>query len=227
MKRYEVLFLDADETLFDFRKTEAQAFGHSFAEFGLVFSPEIFGAYEIINRALWKKLERGETTQERLKVERFELLFREVGIEVDPAVFCAVFVRWLGAGSFLLPGAQELCEYLGARYRLAIVTNGIAQVQRARFEASSIRRFVEAIVISEEVSCSKPGAEIFRHACEAMAFFNKAGILMIGDSLASDIQGGVNFGIDTCWLNPSGELRSGDPEPTYEVRSLEEIGRLL
>ena len=227
MKPYKVLFLDADDTLFDFRVAKTQAFERSFAEFDLVAAPETFGAYEVINKALWRRLERGETTQERLKVERFELLFRQIGIDVDPVDFSATFVRWLGAGTFLLPGARELCEHLSARYRLAIVTNGIAQVQRARFEASSIRGFVDAIVISEEVKCSKPGVGIFEHACAAMGFFDKGGILMIGDSLASDIQGGVNFGIDTCWLNPSRSPRSGDPAPTWEARSLAEIGRLL
>ena len=241
MKPYELLLLDADETLFDFRRAEAFALEKAFAERGLAATPETVARYDAINKEIWRRLERGEIDQARLKVERFALFFAEAGISLDAADFSELYLEWLGRGSFLLPGAEELCAYLAAKYRLAIVTNGIAKVQRPRFEASPIRRHFGAIVISEEVGAAKPQPEIFERACEAMGVFDKSKVLMIGDSLSSDIAGGAAYGIDTCWLNPGGAAigaaGAGAPAkteapaktlaPTYMVRDLAELRALL
>ena len=140
MKTYELLLLDADETLFDFRRAEAFALERAFAERGLAASPETVACYDAINKEIWRRFERGEIDQATLKVERFALLFADLGVGLDPADFSERYLAWLGRGAFLLPGAEELCAYLAAKYRLAIVTNGIAKVQRPRFEASPIRR---------------------------------------------------------------------------------------
>lgn len=234
MKTYELLLLDADETLFDFRRAEAFALERAFAERGLAASPETVACYDAINKEIWRRFERGEIDQATLKVERFALLFADLGVGLDPADFSERYLAWLGRGAFLLPGAEELCAYLAAKYRLAIVTNGIAKVQRPRFEASPIRRHFGAIVISEEVGAAKPQPAIFERACEAMGVFDKSKVLMIGDSLSSDIAGGAAFGVDTCWLNPSGAsaggapaAAAGGPAPTYVVRDLAELKALL
>jgi 2-haloacid dehalogenase len=240
MKTYEYLLLDADETLFDFRRAEAFALERAFAERGLVATPEAVAAYDAINKEIWRRLERGEIDQATLKVERFALLFADMGVGLDAADFSELYLGWLGRGSFLIPGAEELCACLAAKYRLAIVTNGIAKVQRPRFEASPIRRHFEAIVISEEVGAAKPQPAIFARACEAMGVFDKSKVLMIGDSLSSDIAGGAAFGVDTCWLNwgapapaSGGPAIGGAPPafggaaPTYIVRDLAELRALL
>ncbi len=235
MKNYELLLLDADETLFDFRKAEAFALEGAFAERGLAATPETVARYDAINKDIWRRLERGEIDQARLKIERFALLFADMGVGLDAADFSGLYLAWLGRGSFLLPGAEELCAYLATKYRLAIVTNGIAAVQRPRFEASPIRRHFEAIVISEEVGAAKPRPEIFERACAAMGFFDKSRVLMIGDSLSSDIAGGIAYGIDTCWLNP-GKTAADSADapamakalaPTYVVSGLAELKALL
>lgn len=234
MKRYECLLLDADETLFDFRRAEAFALERAFAERGLVATSEAVSRYDAINKEIWRRLERGEIDQATLKVERFALLFADMGVGLDAADFSELYLSWLGRGSFLLPGAEELCACLAAKYRLAIVTNGIAKVQRPRFEASPIRRHFEAIVISEEVGAAKPQPAIFERACEAMGIYDKSKVLMIGDSLSSDIAGGAAYGIDTCWLSwgapapAAGDWPvAGAPAPTYIVRDLAELGTLL
>ncbi|MCE1196668.1 YjjG family noncanonical pyrimidine nucleotidase [bacterium] len=238
MKTYELLLLDADETLFDFRRAEAFALEGAFAERGLAATPEAVARYDAINKDIWRRLERGEIDQATLKVERFALLFAEMGVALDAADFSDLYLAWLGRGSFLLPGAEELCAYLAAKYRLAIVTNGIAAVQRPRFEVSPIRRHFEAIVISEEVGAAKPHPAIFERACEALGVFDKSKVLMIGDSLSSDIAGGAAYGVDTCWLNPGGAPAAGPAggrapsavggfAPTYVVRDLAELRALL
>ena len=234
MKPYELLLLDADETLFDFRRAEAFALERAFAERGLAATTEAIARYDAINKEIWRRFERGEIDQATLKVERFALLFADMGVGLDASDFSERYLEWLGRGSFLLPGAEELCSRLAARYRLAIVTNGIAKVQRPRFEASPIRRHFEAIVISEEVGAAKPQPAIFARACEAMGIFDKSKVLMIGDSLSSDIAGGAAYGIDTCWLSWGAPAPAagdwpvvGAPAPTYIVRDLAELGTLL
>jgi len=234
MKTYELLLLDADETLFDFKRAEAFALEGAFTERGLVATPETVARYDAINKEIWRRLERGEIDQATLKVERFALLFAGLGGSLDAADFSELYLEWLGRGSFLLPGAEELCAHLAAKYRLAIVTNGIAKVQRLRFEASPIRRHFGAIVISEEVGAAKPQPAIFARACEAMGVSDKSKVLMIGDSLTSDIAGGAAFGVDTCWLSPNHATVGGGAQamaqglaPTYVVRDLAELRALL
>jgi YjjG family noncanonical pyrimidine nucleotidase len=227
MELYDLVFIDADETLFDFRKAERHALRQSFELFELEYSDDALLAYEAINSAIWKRLEKGELDQERLKVERFELLFDTLDADADPAAFSTTYLDWLGKGSFLLPGALETCGYLAGKYRLAMVTNGIKEVQRARIGASPIAAHFAALVISEEAGSSKPDPAIFDYACGLLGNHDKGKMIMIGDSLSSDIRGGINFGIDTCWFNPSVAPNPTELKPTYEIRSLEELKRIL
>jgi 2-haloacid dehalogenase len=227
VKEYELVLLDADETLFDFRRAEGYALEGAFAQFGLEYTESAFRDYDAINKGLWAALERGETDQASLKVERFRLLFERRGAGPDAALFAEAYVGWLSRASFLLEGAEEACEYLAGKHTLAIVTNGIKEVQRARLEASAIRRFIDHIVISEEAGCSKPGAGIFEYACAKAGFRDKAGMIMVGDSLGSDIKGGIDFGIDTCWVNLVGAANETLFRPTFEIRRLAELRDIL
>jgi 2-haloacid dehalogenase len=228
MKRYELVFLDLDETLMDFKAAEKAALASSFEEFGLELSVETVQLYEARNSALWKALERGEMDQERLKVERFRQVFGELGWAVDPAAFSAVYIEFLSHGIYPLPQAEETCAWLASRYRLAIVTNGIAAVQYPRILDSGIAPYIEAIIVSEEAGCGKPNPAIFDYACKRLGFYDKAAMLMVGDSLVSDIQGAVNFGIDSCWLNATGKPSPQEgPQPNFEISRLSELRELL
>jgi HAD superfamily (subfamily IA) hydrolase, TIGR02254 len=227
MKRYELILLDADETLFDFKKAERDAFDKAAARFGIATDAGTFAAYDRINKDLWKRLERGEIDQKRLRTERFRLLAEELRLSFDPVEFGAAFVERLSKGAFLLEGAAELCDYLAPKYRLAILTNGIEEVQVSRLALSSIRDRISAILVSERAGSAKPDPAFFEYACAELGFADKARMLMVGDSLSSDIRGGVNFGIDTCWVNFSGAINETELKPTYEVRSLAEIMRIL
>ena len=224
---YAAIMLDADDTLFDFRKAEDYALERSFAQFELAFSDEVARGYDLINKELWRRLEAGDIDQTALRTERFRLLFEKLGIASDALAFGSAYVAWLSKASFLIDGAEALCEYLSGKYILALVTNGIREVQLSRFERSPIKKFFAGIAVSEEAKSSKPDPGIFEYACELIGFHDKAGIIMVGDSLSSDIRGGQNFGIDTCWYNPSGSANDSDLRPTYEVRKLEEIAKLL
>jgi YjjG family noncanonical pyrimidine nucleotidase len=228
MKCYEIVFLDLDETLMDFKAAEQAALASSFEEFGLQLSSETIRLYEARNTTLWKALERGEIDQERLKVERFRQVFQELGWPVDPATFSAVYIEFLSHGIYPLPQVEETCAYLSERYRLAIVTNGIAGVQYPRILDSGIAQYIEAIIVSEEAGFSKPNPAIFEYGCKRLGFHDKAAMLMVGDSLVSDIQGAVNFGIDSCWLNVAGKPVPQDgPQPSYEIGSLAELRNIV
>jgi YjjG family noncanonical pyrimidine nucleotidase len=227
MKPYDLVFIDADETLLDFRKAERHALLNAFGQYGVESTEEIALAYEEINAAIWKRLEKGEIDQERLKVERFRMLFEALGVDIDPVAFSSLYLEALGKGAFLLSGAEEICDYLAGKYRLAMVTNGIKEVQRARIGASPIAAYFAALVISEEAGSSKPNPAIFEYACGLLDARDKGKMIMIGDSLSSDIRGGISFGIDTCWFNPSGAPNPTELRPTYEICKLEELKRIL
>lgn len=226
-KRFELIFLDLDDTLMDFHKAEELAMVETFREFGLRLEDGLRAAYEAINRELWAALERGEIDIGFLKHERFRRLFAGAYSHVDPEAFSARFVHWLGKGSYPLPGAIKLCTALAARYRLLILSNGIKDVQDPRIANSALAGLVETVVVSEEAGFGKPDPRIFEYACNRINYHDKAGILMIGDSLASDIRGGANFGIASCWYNPEHKANGTGLRPDYEVDSLEAIGDIL
>ncbi len=227
MKTYKLVFIDLDETLMDFYLAEKQALSLSFRQFGLEYSERAILEYDEINAGVWRKLERGEIDQETLKVERFRLLFERMHADVDPAAFSALYLLELGKGVFLLPGAEETCAYLSSKYALAVVTNGIKEVQRSRISRSPLEPYFSALIISEEAGSSKPAPAIFEHACDRLGFRDKDRMIMVGDSLSSDIRGGINFGIDTCWFNPGSKANDSGLQPTYEIQTLSELMTIL
>jgi len=189
----------------------------------MAYRSEYLASYKRINHEVWRSFERGEITSLELRRIRFQRFCDEVGIDTNPESMSARYLEWLGRSAFLLDGASEVVEKLAAYCRLAIVTNGLKDVQNGRFGLSPIKHHFDAIVISEEVGAQKPDPRIFEHAMERLGKPDRRSVLMVGDSLSSDIQGGVNFGIDTCWFNPAGEPAPGRPAPRHIVRRLDEL----
>ena len=227
MSKYEFVFLDADETLFDFKRAERYALSRACVPFGVEASEDLVHAYDRINSGLWTLLERGELDSRTLRVRRFSLLFRELDLDMDAESFSRAYIEWLSKAAFLLPGAEDLCAYLYGKYTLVIVTNGFREVQVPRIRSSAIRGYMSAVVVSEEAGCGKPDKSIFEYACALVGARDKGRIIMVGDSLSSDILGGINFGIDTCWLNASGKSNDSGIRPLYEVHSLEGVKGVL
>ena len=226
--KYEVILFDADETLYDFKKSEREAFKNTMLKFNINYDENYhLKIYQEINIALWKEFEQGLITQEVLKIERFKRLSDRLTMNFDENVFANSYIENLASASFLYDNSIELIETLHKSYRLAIVTNGLTSVQDKRIRKSSIAKFFETIVISEEVSTAKPNPKIFEHTLKSMNFFDKSKVLMIGDSLSSDIQGGINFGIDTCWYNPNKVINETSIKPTYEISNFDELKLLL
>ena len=225
--KYRWLLFDADGTLFDYDRAEAHALTETFTQIGLGFQNGYLESYRQINNDLWRAFERGEISQEKLKTERFRILCQVLNMTADPAELSQIYLANLAKGIYLIEGAKEMIAVLSAHYRLAIITNGLKDVQRPRFANSAIVNYFTAIVISEEVGVAKPDSKIFDIAFKDMGQPGKGEVLIIGDSLTSDIAGGVNYGIDTCWYNPEGRERPSNLNIRYEIRSLSELPGLL
>lgn len=224
---YTWILLDADGTLFDYDSAEAGALAATFAELGLPFPADCLEVYRRINGRFWLELERGTTTPDRIRVERFESLFEVLEVDADPAECSRRYLANLARRTELIDGAEAVVARLAERSRLLVVTNGLAEVQRPRLSASAIDHHIAGLVISEEVGSAKPDRGIFEAAFAMMGSPAKQEVLMVGDSLTSDIAGGRGFGIDSCWFNPSDRPCDADVEPTFEITRLVDLVEIV
>ncbi|MGI9667154.1 MAG: YjjG family noncanonical pyrimidine nucleotidase [Acidimicrobiia bacterium] len=218
---YTTLLFDIDHTLFDFDASESAAFAKTLAAFGVADPAAHVEQFTSINSSLWKAVERHELSPNDVRTLRFERLIGTASIDADPNEMANRYVSELGANGDLLPGARTLLDALEGSYPMAIVSNGIGEVQRSKIGRLDIGRYFDAIVISGEVGTSKPGSEIFEIAFDRLGSPKKSATLMVGDSLTSDIEGGNRFGIDTCWVTtpdaPASDL------PTYRIHDLDQV----
>lgn len=222
-RRYTWLLLDADGTLFDYDKSEAAALKKTFADAGQEFEAGYIGIYRSINGSLWRDFEMGRVTPDEIKICRFERLFRAIGKAGDPAAFSKTYLRHLAEAADLIEGAEAVLHALYSHVGLVLITNGLQAVQRSRLARSGIARYLHAIVISEEAGFSKPDSGIFDVAFQEMKHPPKNEVLLLGDSLTSDISGGIRYGIDTCWFNPHCRPLPEDMVMTYEISRLEQL----
>src|SRR6266508_63876 len=227
-KHYPWLLFDADGTLFDFHRAETTALKNAFQMLGLNFKDEYLDTYQRNNYGLWQALERQEIKPDVLRVRRFELLLESLNLIGSPDKMSVTYMEQLGLCTDLIDGAYEVLQTLQQTSRLAIVTNGLQAVQRSRFDRSTIRDFVTELIISEEIGVAKPQTAFFDVAFDRLGRPAKSDVLLIGDSLTSDIQGGVDYGIDTCWYNPASEPRPSHLwRITYEIKHLRELQDVL
>ncbi|MDN5352097.1 MAG: 2-haloacid dehalogenase [Clostridiales bacterium] len=226
--KYELLLFDADHTLFDFDASEREALEKTMRSFGLPYESSVhLSAYKQINTEVWKAFELGEMTQETLKTERFKRLADRFSFQFSPSEFSDQYMKHLAEAAIIFEESFPVLSALKPTHRMAIVTNGLARVQNGRMSRSSIAPFFEALFISEEMGVAKPNPEFFFKALRALNFADKSKALVIGDSLSSDIQGGINAGIDTCWYNPKFLENKSGLTPTYEIHTLSELTRLI
>lgn len=222
----KTVFLDLDDTLLDFHRSEAVAIAETLSGFGIEPTETVKKRYSEINRAMWEQLELGNMTREQILVRRFELLFEELGVDVSGLEARHRYEWNLGGSYFYIDGAEDLLSELSQKYDLYLMSNGTAAVQDRRIAASGIAKYFKGIFISEKVGYNKPAIEFFEKCFAEIPDFKKEESIIIGDSLSSDIKGGINAGIKTCHYNPSGEA-SDSPRPNYTIKALEELPLLL
>lgn len=224
---YDTILLDLDHTLLDSDASERAAYAHAAAIVGLRDPERHFATYVEINRAMWRAVEHGEIGPDEVRHRRFVAFAGAVGLDADPVAMAEDFVWGLGAHGELYPGAVEVLAALASRASLALVTNGLSDVQRSRLSRLGVGEYFDAVVISSEVGVSKPRSEIFEIAFDLLGRPDKGSAVMVGDSLTSDIEGGHRFGIATCWYNPAGHRSEHPVVPHHEVRTLAELPSLL
>lgn len=227
MKQYKYLLFDADNTLFDFDKSEDEAFRLTMQEFSLPSDPNVSTIYHSVNDALWKALERGEITQSKLRVERFRQLLEIIhGDQSLADSMNHVYVKNLSAMSYTLESAESVLKALSSEFPIYLVTNGLYEVQSKRFAASPLAAYIKDIFISEKIGVSKPAKEYFDYVMANIGDPIAQHYLVIGDSLTSDIKGAAVSGMDSVWFNPH-KKQATDARFTYTVERLTELIPLL
>ena len=224
---YKKLLLDVDGTLLDFDRSAEKGLETLFRQRGYPFDEKIFPLYEKINVGLWERYERGEIPRERVLVDRFTIMFEELGIDEKGETFEDDFREQLEQNPFWIEGAEELLRDLRPRYDLYIVTNGVARTQKARFAATGLDSYVKTVFISEEIGAQKPQKAYFDYCLAHIGPFEKSEILLVGDSLTADILGANRAGIPSCWFNPKGKKNNGEARPDFEIRRLSDLREIL
>lgn len=225
-KKYKWLLFDIDDTLFDFEKAESNALIWTLKDFGIEFQSTYPKLYEKYNKQVWQEFERGELSALNLRVKRFELFFGEISIKVDHSSVSSQYLANLARGTDLIDDAKEVVQFcIDEKFHLALVTNGLAEVQRPRLKNSKLNNCFEKIFISEEMGVAKPSIEFFEQVFSNISQPSKSEVMIIGDSISSDIIGGIDFNIDTCWFNQNG--LTSDLPITYNISKLKELLPIL
>lgn len=224
---YTTVLFDLDHTLLDSHASEAAAFDVTMRSVGIDPTPGVFAVYDRLNQALWRKVEAGELSPNDVKVRRFEQLLEEVGVRADAVEMGATFVGGLADHGELYDGAAQLLGDLAVMCRLALVTNGIGSVQRGRLDRLGLDDAFEVVSISGELGFSKPGRAIFDHTLDAMGIADRRDVVMVGDNLASDVQGGINAGVDTVWFTPHDDVTPDHIEPTHRAAEFSVVAGIV
>ena len=224
---YKFVLLDTDDTLLDFLRSERAAITESFARFGLSPTDDLITQYSAINKACWERMERGEITRDRVLIERFEILFSRIGAQIDPGTFENTYQVLLGQHAYPISGVMDILAYLRPKYRLYIVSNGVAATQDSRFRDAGLTGWFDDIFISERIGHHKPEKAYFDACFAQIPGFRRDRAIIVGDSLSSDILGGINAGIATCWFNYRRRPARDDIRPDYTIDTLEELKSIL
>ena len=223
----EFLLLDLDDTILDFHKAERLAIAKTIKEFGVEPTEAVLTRYRQINKWHWEQLEQGKLTRAEVLENRFGMLFDELGVVADKAACARAYEKNLSIGHYFLPGAEEAVDRLRKKYRLFLVSNGTASVQKGRMTSANLYRFFETVFVSQEVGYNKPAKEYFDICFSRIPGFDPKKAIIVGDSLSSDIKGGINAGILTCWVNPDHAPAREDIQPDYEIEGIYQLEELL
>lgn len=228
MAKYYCILFDADNTLLDFDAAESKALADTLRNYGIEPDAETVQTYRTINEELWRQLEKGQLRRDKLMAERFTRFLKAVDAAGNGAEMNKFYLDQLSTHPDLAaPNVLDVLKELSEVATLAVVTNGFDRVQSRRVAESGMKDFIEGVFVSEKLDSEKPNRKIFDAALRSLGVENREHVLMVGDGLSSDIQGGVNAGLDTCWYNPSHAENPGKVVPTYEIADLKELYPLV
>lgn len=232
---YRILLFDVDNTLLDFDANEAKSFRSMMEEMGEPWTKEVYETYKKMNAELWKSIERGEITVEEGINRRFSDLMAGYGKRVDGRQWERVYRRYLNQGVQEIPHARHVLRELGERgYELYVITNGVEETQTFRMSRSGLDKYFRQLFISGKIGAGKPSKDFFNYVKSHVNGFSVREALVIGDSLTSDIKGGMDAGIDTCWFcrgkredERERELNRQGVRPIYIIEDLRELFGIL
>jgi len=226
--KYSYCLFDLDGTLFDYNKAESTAIRKTFQNNDIKYSASHLQEYRKINKQIWNDYESGFITQVELKTERFGRLFETLGIDTDPGRFGISYLKNLSQERDLLPGVIPILDLLSENnIKMYLITNGLKDVQRERLAGSEITKYFIDVFISEEIGAAKPDKTIFDESFRRMGSPEKKEVLLVGDSLSSDIAGGCSYKIDTCWYNPNRLKNDSGYTPVYTIQDIIELKKIL
>ena len=220
---WDWIFFDADETLFTF--DSFSGLQRMFLDYSVTFTAEDFQDYQAVNKPLWVDYQNGAITSLQLQHQRFQSWADR--LSVQPGDLNSAFVNAMAEICAPLPGAVSLLNALQGKCKMGIITNGFTALQQIRLERTGLRDHFDLIVISEQVGVAKPHPHIFDYALEQAGNPARSRVLMVGDTAESDILGGMNAGLATCWLNAHNRTLPEGINPTWTVTSLSELEQLL
>ena len=223
MAKYNCIMMDIDNTLLDFDAAERKALLETLQQFSLPCDEAAVSRYHEINSSLWGELNKGKIRRDKLVVERFDRFVKEIGAAAKATELNRAYTEHLATHADVIPGAEEALQELAEVATMIAVSNGTELVERGRLKLSGFEKYFDDIFISEAVGVSKPNPKIFQMAMRKLGIEHSDKVLVVGDSLSADIQGGVNAGLDTCWVNMNGLENESGLTPTYEVKALCEL----
>lgn len=227
MSKYQTLLFDIDDTLLDFSAAEDEALHRLFQENGLMITEEVENRYKAINGSLWSAFEQGEISREEIMNTRFSRLFEEYDIKVNGKKQGLRYQQLIAENHQFIDGAPELLNNLASEFDLYIVTNGVSKTQYKRLKDAGLYPLFQDIFVSEDTGYQKPMKEYFDYVFDHIPTFEYESTLIIGDSLTSDIKGGLLAGIDTCWFNSKHHVNNTLCQPKYEIDRLAELHTIL
>lgn len=223
MQKYQWIFFDADHTLFQFYDAEKAALAAAFIHFRVPYHEEYETNYHDINMEVWHQFFQGEIPQERIYTLRLERLFAALGMDLPVREFSDLFIEHLALHDRLNENVLETVETLSNDHNLAILTNGLSQLQWLRLEHSEIKPYIRHHFIAEDLRLIKPDSRYFAEVMRVVGFEDKSRVLMVGDSRAADVGGAARFGIHSCWYNPHGRPQPEEFLPTYEIQDMAQL----
>lgn len=217
--KYDWVLFDADETLFSFNSYLGLT--SMLKRYGIEFTREDYEAFQAVNKPLWVAYQNNEITAQDIQTRRFAKLSAQTGI--DALQLNQELMAEMALVSKPLDGVTAMLEQLYGKVKMGIITNGFTELQQKRLANTHTEKFFEIVVVSEQIGAAKPDRQVFDHAFTLMEQEDKTKVLMVGDTLASDVLGGNNAGIDTCWFNHSKSKNETQIRPTYEISSMDQL----
>lgn len=225
--KYEIILFDLDGVILDFKQCEKASFENTFKQYNIEVNEQLFNLYSKINHQLWHDFELGKVTKNEVTCGRFKILFEKLGLDIDSNEFANQYQNGLAEGYFLMPEAKEILETLSLNYRLYAVTNGVSKTAFSRLKGTDTLKYFKDVFVSEDLNAQKPSIEYFEKVFNKIQPFKKEKVLLIGDTLTSDILGANQANIDCCWLNIDHLVNQTKAKPDYEIDCLKDIFKIL